>query len=196
MTMSDSSVRKLRLAPALALLCGGLVLGGCEGVKEQLGLDKQSPDEFRVVSRAPLTIPPEFSLRPPRPGAPRPQEGTPTQQAKTAVFRVDEPQGVQVSSAGRSTGEAALLDAAGADEAEPNIREIVERETLQLNDESETFIDTLVFWRDPQPTGDVVDAAAEADRLRENAALGRPVTEGETPQIERRQRGIFEGVFE
>ena len=194
--MSDSSVRKLRLAPVLALLCGGLALGACEGVKEQLGLNKQSPDEFRVVSRAPLTIPPEFSLRPPRPGAPRPQEGTPTQQAKTAVFRVDQPQGVQVSSAGRSSGEAALLNAAGADDAEPNIREIVERETLELNDESETFIDTLVFWRDQAPPGDVVDAQAEADRLRENAALGRPVTEGETPQIERRQRGIFEGVFE
>ena len=194
--MNDSSVRKYRLMPALALLCGGLALGACEGVKEQLGFNKQSPDEFRVVSRAPLTVPPEFSLRPPRPGAPRPQEGTPTQQAKTAVFRVDQPQGVQVSSAGRSTGEAALLDAAGAGEAEPNIREIVERETLQLNDESETFIDTLVFWRDPVPPGEVVDAAAEADRLRENAALGRPVTEGETPQIERRERGIFEGVFE
>lgn len=194
--MTDSSVRNLRLVPALALLCSGLALGACEGVKEQLGLDKQSPDEFRVVSRAPLTIPPEFSLRPPRPGAARPQEGTPTQQAKTAVFRVDEPQDVQVSSAGRSTGETALLDSAGAGEAEPNIREIVERETLQLNDESETFIDTLVFWRDAQPTGDIVDPSAEADRLRENAALGRPVTEGETPQIERRQRGIFEGVFE
>lgn len=194
--MSDSSAYRFRLMPALALLCGGLALGACEGVKEQLGLTKQSPDEFRVVSRAPLTIPPEFSLRPPRPGAPRPQEGTPTQQAKTAVFRADDQrQGVQVSSAG-STGEAALLDAAGADEAEPNIREIVERETLQLNDESETFIDTLVFWRDQPPQGDIVDAEAEADRLRENAALGRPVTEGETPQIERRERGIFEGVFE
>ena len=195
--MSNISVRGFRLMPALALLCGGLALGACEGVKDQLGMSKQSPDEFRVVSRAPLTIPPEFSLRPPRPGAPRPQEGTATQQARTAVFRADgQRQGVQVSSAGRSSGEVALLDAAGADEAEPNIREIVDRETLQLNDESETFIDTLVFWRDPQPTGDVVDPSAEADRLRENSALGRPVTEGETPQIERRERGIFEGVFE
>jgi hypothetical protein len=32
------------------------------------------PDEFEVVQRAPLTIPPDFDLRPPKPGSPRPQE--------------------------------------------------------------------------------------------------------------------------
>lgn len=195
--MSDTSVPKIRLLPVLTLLCGALTLGACEGVKEQLGLNKQSPDEFRVVSRAPLTIPPEFSLRPPRPGAPRPQEGTPEQQARQTVFRVDDSrQGIDAGAAGLSSGETALLTAAGADQADPNIREIVERETLQLNDESETFIDTLVFWKDSEPPGTLVDPSAEADRLRENAALGRPVTEGETPQIERREQGIFEGVFE
>ncbi len=195
--MSNTSIPGIRLLPALILLCGGLALGACEGVKEQLGMNKQSPDEFRVVSRAPLTIPPEFSLRPPRPGAARPQEGTPTQQARRTVFRVDDGrQGIVAGSAGLSSGETALLSAAGADQADPNIREIVERETLQLNDESETFINTLVFWKDPEQPGTLVDPAAEADRLRENSALGRPVTEGETPQIERRERGIFEGVFE
>src|SRR3546814_5174685 len=46
----------------------------------------RSPDEFRVVSRAPLTLPPDYNLRPPEPGAPRPQVGTPSQQAERAVF--------------------------------------------------------------------------------------------------------------
>ena len=64
-----------------------LALAACGGFREQLGLTKQSPDEFRVVSRAPLTVPPDFSLRPPEPGAPRPQEGTSAQQAERAVLR-------------------------------------------------------------------------------------------------------------
>ena len=37
-----------------------LVLGGCTGVKDKLGLAKQSPDEFMVMSRAPLSLPPDI----------------------------------------------------------------------------------------------------------------------------------------
>ncbi len=52
-----------------------------------------------------------------------------------------------------------------------------------------------MFWREPQATGDIVDAIEEAKRLRENAALGKPVTDGETPTIERRRKGLLEGLF-
>lgn len=41
-----------------------LVLGGCTGVKDKLGLAKQSPDEFMVMSRAPLSLPPDYNNRP------------------------------------------------------------------------------------------------------------------------------------
>jgi hypothetical protein len=41
----------------------------------------------------------------------------------------------------------------------------------------------------------LVDPAKESQRIKENQALGRPVTEGETPTIERREQGIFEGIF-
>ena len=37
-----------------------LLLGACSGVKEELGLTRNSPDEFTVVKRAPLTLPPEW----------------------------------------------------------------------------------------------------------------------------------------
>ncbi len=65
-----------------------LATGGCSNVKETLGLTKQSPDEFKVVSRAPLSMPPDYNLRPPTPGAPRPQEGTPRDQAQQAVLGI------------------------------------------------------------------------------------------------------------
>ena len=47
-----------------------LVLGACGGVRDTLGLAKRSPDEFTVVRKAPLSMPPDFNLRPPTPGAP------------------------------------------------------------------------------------------------------------------------------
>lgn len=183
------------------LVVGSLMLGlaACGGFRDQLGLTKQSPDEFRVVSRAPLTVPPDFSLRPPEPGAPRPQEGTPAQQAERAVFRNSAGQPTVVTQTAinpnRSPGEQSLLSAAGAQNAEPNIRLLVDRETNQINAESERFVDLLVFWNDQVPAGTIVDPQAELRRLQENAALGQPPTTGPTPQIERRRRAPLEGIF-
>ena len=47
------------------------------------------PDEFAVESRAPLTVPPDFDLRPPEPGAPRPQEKTAKQRPSRRWSRPD-----------------------------------------------------------------------------------------------------------
>lgn len=181
------------------LMVAGLALGlsACGGFRENLGLTKQSPDEFRVVSRAPLTVPPDFQLRPPEPGAPRPQVGTPAQQAERAVFRNGQNATQTANAAPRrvTLGEQALLSAAGAQEADPNIRLIVNRETKQINEEADYFVDRLVFWNDITPAGTVVDPVAERRRLQENAALGQPVTTGPTPQIERRRKAPLEGIF-
>jgi len=189
-----------RSSAALVAVAVLLAVSSCSGVRKQLGYGKQSPDEFRVVSRAPLSLPPEFSLRPPEPGATRPQEGSPTEQARRAVFRVENQDSVaEIQEAmpndGRSLGERAFLVRAGADQVEPDIRLIVDRETDRINDESEDFIETLVFWRESEPQGDVVDAGAESKRLQEKTALGRPITEGKTPTVERKKKALLEGIF-
>jgi len=178
------------------LMVAGLALGlsACGGFRDQLGMNKQSPDEFRVVSRAPLTVPPDFQLRPPEPGAPRPQVGTPSQQAERAVFRNSQ-NGVANQQVARTLGEQALVSAAGGEQADPNIRQLVNRETNQINEESDRFVDNLVFWNNQTPVGNVVDPSAEVRRLQENAALGQPATTGPTPQIERRRRAPLEGLF-
>ena len=51
------------------------------------------------------------------------------------------------------------------------------------------------FWQTPPPPGTVVDAKAEQQRLQENAALGKPLTQGATPVIVRRKRAMLEGIF-
>ncbi len=176
-----------------------MALSACSGVKKQLGLTKQSPDEFKVVKRAPLSLPPDFSLRPPEPGIARPQEGTASQQAKNAVFRLKQPESgtlePTIESDDRSLGELSLLRAAGVGQTDPNIRRILDAETLRINAEGEDFLQALLFWQDPQVPGEIVDATEEAKRLRENTALGKPVTVGETPTIERKRRLFFEGLF-
>src|SRR5215468_2741886 len=64
---------------------GALLLPGCTDLKRSIGLEKTSPDEFAVESRAPLEMPPDFDLRPPQPGATRPQEKAADQQARKVI---------------------------------------------------------------------------------------------------------------
>lgn len=183
------------LRPSVALLFSALfVLGGCGGdVRRAIGLDRTGPDEFRVVSRAPLDLPPEFGLRPPQPGAPRPNEPSARDQARSTVFGANARPDTQLGD--RTPGENTLLRRAGAVNPDPTIRETVNRETSQLARADRTLVDRLIFWREPDPPGSAVDATNEARRLRENSALGRPVTDGTTPVIQRKRRGILEGLF-
>jgi len=76
--------RTALIAAAIATL--GLSLQGCSDPKKALGLGKRSPDEFAVVTRAPLSLPPEYALRPPQPGAQRPQELSPVDAARQSLF--------------------------------------------------------------------------------------------------------------
>ena len=172
--------------------CALTMLAGCgDSTRKMLGLDKQAPDEFKIVSRAPLSLPPDYALRPPEPGAARPNEQTIPQRAVSAVTGVAVNNGGTTNS-GQSVGETALLAHAGAAQADPNIRETVNRETSALIAENTTFMDHLMFWRTPEDPSSVVDAKKESDRLRENAALGKPVDDGQTPTIKRRKKALLE----
>jgi hypothetical protein len=184
-------------APLVCLALGTLVLSGCGINRQTFGLDRTPPDEFSVLTRAPLAVPPEYKLRPPAPGAPRPQESDTRQQAASAVFG-SAPQTRQqaaASSAPTTTGESALLDQAGATQVQPGIRTTVNRDAATAAAQNTGFIDSLLFWQKQEPPGTVVNAKQEQQRLRENAALGKPVTEGDTPVIERRRKAPLEGLF-
>lgn len=198
------SVLRNPLALTLALALVGPAIAGCSSTKEMLGLTKRSPDEFQVVSRAPLSMPPDFSLRPPTPGAPRPQEGTTQSQAKQIVTGyADRPLAPdQIPSVGEgeqttaeSAGESAFLQSAEMTGIDPNIRKLVDQETSADEQSSTTFLDSLIFWHPTEPYGTVVDPVAEQKRLQENQALGQSVDNGETPIIERKKKGLLEGLF-
>ncbi len=187
--------RRRAEARTVACLCAlALALSACDSVRGSLGLDKRAPDEFAVVPSAPLALPPDYRLRPPEPGAPRPTESTPREQAESAVFESGGTR--RVERAGLETrGEIALLEQAGATDTNPDIRRIIDREFSLYVEEDESFFESLLFWRQDDPPGEVVDAAGEAQRLRDNAALGEPVTAGETPTIRRREKALLEGIF-
>lgn len=202
--MSRPNIAGRRLWVVCAILTLPVVLAGCDTTRDALGLTKKAPDEFAVVTKAPLVLPPEFGLRPPEPGAPRPQEVPARDRAAAALTgRTDSAAGQltplsrdpKAAAAQRSAGESALLQQAKATNADPDIRRKVNDEFTQLAERDRRFVDRLIFWQKSDDPGLAVDAAKEAQRLRENAATGRPATTGDVPTIKRRERGPLEGVF-
>ena len=175
-------------------------LPGCSGVSEVIGLESDPPDEFQVVVRAPLSMPEDYGLRAPKPGAQGPNEQPLRDRTRQIVLDSEGKGKVARKAPARIAGvdatEAALLRKLGADRVDPDIRQVVERETTALELEGKSFVEDLMFWKEPPPPGEAVDAAKERRRLQENAALGRPAEAGDTPKIERKKRGgLLEGVF-
>ncbi len=181
-----------RLAGAL-LLGGSLIgLGGCSGDKlaRTFGLVRDAPDEYTVTTRAPLSMPPDYNLRPPRPGAPRPQEQSERQQAQEALV----PQtALQTPTNAASAGQAALMQEAGP-AAPSDIRRKVDQDARYAAD-NDSFIDKVLYWRKPDTQHVQVDAEKESQRLRQNAALGENPDVGQTPIIEQKKSGWFSSLF-
>ncbi|HEY1721372.1 MAG TPA: DUF3035 domain-containing protein [Magnetospirillaceae bacterium] len=177
-------------------------LTGCgEDTKRELGWEKTPPDEFEVTTRAPLSQPPDYDLRPPAPGAARPQEAATDRAKKVLISSVGGSTANDKASSGNSAldglsaGEGALIKKAGAENATSAIRKQVDEETTALVEEGNSFTDDILFWQKKPEPGEIIDPVKEQQRLEVNASLGKSATDGDSPQITRRQRGWLEGIF-
>jgi len=173
----------LRSTLLLALTC--VALTACGGVRESLGLGRAPPDEFAVVDRPPLAMPPDFGLRPPVPGAPRPQDVDAGHHASQTLFGTAE----RPSSASASSAEKALLSQTGATNAPADIRATINNESSEKMNVSPHLVDQLQWWKKKEEPGTVVDATAEAARLKAAKEKGEAPNATATPVIEREKSG-------
>tara|TARA_R110002073_G_scaffold46471_2_gene126796 strand:+ start:146 stop:721 length:576 start_codon:yes stop_codon:yes gene_type:complete len=189
--MAGMKRQTARTAGIFLVLMMAFSLGACDSVKRAVSGGKKAPDEFAVYKRPPLSLPPDYALRPPEPGREQLETFSPRDQARAAILR----RPVQAQPLAETTpGLTVLMDKMGTADADPAIRTIVDRETLALSEEDRRLIDKLIFWvDDPKYAGTVVDPAAEQRRLLETQALGKPVNEGKTPEVKRetRRKGIL-----
>ena len=165
------------------------------------GKTKEAPDEFAVYRRAPLSLPPDIDLRPPTPGASRPQVVTPRDQASVALGilekRPDKVKDSNSDDSGRLTnGEMALLALTGANKANPQIRVLVEKQNADLYENNETLTDKMIFWQSKEKAGVALDPEKEMKRIREAQALGKPLNSNDIPSIKRKKKALLEGVFD
>lgn len=183
----------LGAAVPMAIVAGAMALGGCTELRQAIGAEKSSPDEFQIRVRKPLSMPREYGLRAPRPGAARPQDGR--SQARQIVLDSDKSRRgarrVRPQIKGVSREEAALIAKLGGGSVDSGIRLKVDRESAQIVEDNKSFVDAIMFWKDQVKPGKVVDPKSEARRIQENVALGRRGDAGNVPTIERKKKGLF-----
>lgn len=191
----------MRQVAYLAVLAGLTVsLAGCSGLRKEAGLDQSAPDEFAVVTKAPLIIPPDYNLKPPRPGAAPTNQVGPTDSAEAALYGASQP---ATSNKGQlSVGEQVLLAKAGASNANDMIRQKIAADNRAMQVADQSFTNKILFGMavSGNPDGTPVDTSAAAQQLGgANAQAGQPPQppanqdKGET--IQDAVGGWLDGIF-
>jgi hypothetical protein len=184
--MSERRKMDLRLTPFrrnAALLAGIAALGAgasaCHTVGDAFGQNKSPPDEFRVVTKAPLVVPPEYALRPPAPGEPRPMELQPESAAEQALIGERE-------ATDRDDAEKLLVAKAGAEHADPLIRYVIDDQFGSVAHKDKSFADRVMFWRKGDPVVAKVvnpDTPSPVDPAKVRALTGgKPVIIARAPE--------------
>jgi len=202
--VKTSALTGLRMAGAMAVSALALSLGACSGFKEAVGATKQAPDEFAIQTRAPLAVPPDFTLKAPQPGAPRPQDADISLRAQQTLLG-------NAPARPATEGENAFLAQAGAEKADPKIRAELMTDQRQRRAEAArySYADAILFWHAaPNDHGQPLDAAEEARRINQEGIVNAQTTmtasgsseeakEGDKPVIEKDDKsgGWFSGWF-
>jgi len=153
----------MKLLPtALALCLCVPVLSGCDSLRKAAGLQKKSPDEFAVTTKAPLVIPPDFNLRPPTPGAPPSNTRDPSTNAELALFSNADIQTIASGLPGTYTmGERMLLANAKAQNSDPAIRARLNADQRAVQNADRSFTDRILNTSATRDTGKAINADAE-----------------------------------
>ena len=153
MSWKDGRVR------AAAAMCAGLgvavLLSGCDSVRQATGAEKTPPDEFTVLSKSPLVIPPDYDLRPPPPGIASRNDPD----ADETGGNLSLPTATAASlGAAYSDGEKMLLSKTNALSVDPNIRKTITIDA-GLEDQGAGFAQKVLF-QGPEPAKPAAAASA------------------------------------
>lgn len=154
------------------LVVAALLSTGCASAGRALGMTKTTPNEFNILTKPPLVVPPEYNLRPPRPGELNVEEKYATVAARQALLG-------EIDPAKPTAGEALLIAKAGGGRADPAVRVIIDGQN-SIERKNRGFADRILFWRNGQALGSdgqPLDPDQEARRQKavQSATGGNPV---------------------
>lgn len=196
----NNTTKKYKLLAHSLLLGTVFLAGGCSSnIKDSLGLNKASPDEFSVVTRPPLSVPKDYTLRAPT----KDQEfahPASLEEAKalllstSATYQYVPTPPVSEGPLRLSSTDAVFLQQTGV-ESRTNIRDILYTEVPQPSEQNPGIIKSL-FTKEKKADNDpIVDAIKEKQRIQEKKANNVPINGQDTPIIKQEDRGIIDAIL-
>jgi Protein of unknown function (DUF3035) len=144
------------------------------------------------VTKSPLIIPPDYNLKPPKPGAPPLNQVSPTESAQAALYSDDPKTIAGVISGNYSESEKLLMAQTGAASASDSIRQQIAADNSNADSADESFTDQLLFST-PNNSGDApLNADAEKARL-DGGKSGQKSTQ--QTQDQKKGSGWLDGIF-
>lgn len=163
-----------------ALIAASASMTACASATKRLGLTTSGPNEFNILTKAPLVVPPEYNLLPPRIGESSSENNYTQEAARKALIGDIDP-------TEPTRGEIVLMTKAGVGRANQEVRIEIDGDN-SVERKTDGFTDRVLFWQNGSvklPDGSQLDADIEAQRLEsiKRATGGEPVT------ITRKPRG-------
>jgi len=187
------------LRAALLIAVTAVALTGCDSLRDAAGMEKSAPDEFAVTTKAPLVIPPDYNLQPPRPGAVPTNQVDPTEAAEGALFGND-PAAIAAQLPNTySETEKMLLANAKVQNIDPAIRQNLASDYKNMLGADDGFTKDILFWQKPKTdTGQPLDADKEAKTIDGKRAGQAPVpgAANPPPAPPPEKSGWFDGWFD
>lgn len=142
-----------------------IALIGCSAIREAAGVSKEPPDEFAVVTKAPLIMPPDYNLKPPKPGAAPLNQVSPTESAQDAITGTT-PEEIEAQlPSGYSQEEKILLANTGAAQADHAIRQQILADAKSMEQTNDELTTKLLFQTKDMDAGNPLDADTEKAHL-------------------------------
>ena len=143
------------------LTCIILLLNSCGGVKEKIGIIKKAPDEFQVYESKPLSVPPNFELRPPAEG-----EILANENDESIIFSDENNIDKNLT-----LSDEILLISLGEKEIEKNIRKIINDEN-SIQEVDKSLLDKIInfepiFEGKKNKESEIINAVEEKKRIED-----------------------------
>lgn len=153
-------MRSSQFVKLAVTLTAAASLTACASASKRLGLTTTAPNEFNILTKAPLVVPPEYNLLPPRIGESSAENNYSQAAARQALIG-------DVDSTEPTRGEIVLMTKAGVGQANQEVRLEIDGEN-SVERKTDGFSSRILFWKDGAvqlPDGSPLDPEVEAKRL-------------------------------
>jgi len=160
----------------LSLIFFCILISACSKIRESAGVNRKVIDEYTVFHNPPLALPPDYNLLPSEEIIARKKNlDTDEELSKEILFGLNE-DSTEKNIDSTSSALDSILEKSGSNKVSANIREEFDKDLQNISSTRGVFSGEKYMTE-----VEILDAAAESKRIRDNIFNNRDIMEGDIP---------------